>query len=271
MGDGTNTGNAAGGDKEKSDSSTLLLEISSLMQAHDTKKGDGDSNEMITSWFKTMVMKASSRQMTERTSCLGMQLTPKDIVAAEAAVSCLEIEFGAHTGGIQQPMSKKECIDVIGVVDSVVNQRLRHMAAAVGIMVPGDLSQAPRYLLYKQLVMKLYGTTGKVDDSAIPYDRSVTKDLPIRPMLPFCVDISMCPNIEKEKRKKVRRMHLKVVDFLCHRVGVVVMLVVLLHLRRMMLVLVVKVLVMKILEMIKRVQVKHQLVERLLLLNGTNI
>ena len=200
--DGTNTGNAAGGDKEKSDSSTLLLEISSLMQAHDTKKGDGDSNEMIPSWFKTMVMKASSRQMTERTSCLGMQLTPKDIVAAEAAVSCLEIEFGAHTGGIQQPMSKKECIDVIGVVDSVVNQRLRHMAAAVGIMVPGDLSQAPRYLLYKQLVMKLYGTTGKVDDSAIPYDRSVTKDLPIRPMLPFCVDISMCPNIEIEKRMK---------------------------------------------------------------------
>ena len=58
--DGTNTGNAAGGDKEKSDSSTLLLEISSLMQAHDTKKGDGDSNEMIPSWFKTMVMKAFS-------------------------------------------------------------------------------------------------------------------------------------------------------------------------------------------------------------------
>ena len=50
--------------------------------------------------------------------------------------------------------------------------------------------------------MKLYGTTGKVDDSAIPYDRSVTKDLPIRPMLPFCVDISMCPNIEIEKRMK---------------------------------------------------------------------
>ena len=48
---------------------------------------------------------------------------PTDVQAAEDAVSCLTNEFGSHLGGIQQPMSKDECTNVIGVVDSVVNQR----------------------------------------------------------------------------------------------------------------------------------------------------
>jgi hypothetical protein len=32
-----------------------------------------------------------------------------------------------------------------------------------------------RYDLYKRLGMRMYGTTGKVDDTQSPFDRSITK------------------------------------------------------------------------------------------------
>ena len=76
------------------------------------------------------------------------------------------------------------------------------MAAAVGQGVHGDLPMAPRYQLYKSLAMKIYGTNGNVDDSAAPFDHSMTRDLSIRPHLPFCVDISLCTSEETAQRMR---------------------------------------------------------------------
>lgn len=162
--------------------STMLLELESKIKKsksleHLKQTMEGDD---IPNWFKSLVTAGSTKSMTQRMSCLGMQLMPSDIQAAEDAVSCLDAEFGAKAGGIQQPMSKDECGEVIDTVNSVVGQRIRHMAAAIGTMVPATLELAPRYQLYKTLAMKIYGTTGEVDDSEAPYDHSVIRDLPVR-------------------------------------------------------------------------------------------
>jgi hypothetical protein len=50
--------------------------------------------------------------------------------------------------------------------------------------------------------MKIFGTTGKMDDSQSPYDRTVTRDLPIRSMLPFCVDVKLCSDTDTDDRMR---------------------------------------------------------------------
>lgn len=112
--------------------SMLLLELEAHIQKDNTKK---DSESEIPAWFKAMVTKSSSQLLTQRVSCLGQELMPPDIEAAEEAISCLTTEFGSKVGGVQQPMSKDECLDVIQAVDNVVNQRLRLMAASVGTSI----------------------------------------------------------------------------------------------------------------------------------------
>lgn len=90
------------------------------------------------------------------------------------------------------------------IVDSYIETRVKHMAAAVGHKVESDLPKPPQYQLYKELAMQVLGPTGKADggesDSKIPLDRSATKDMKIRPFLPFCVDISLCPSQKANNR-----------------------------------------------------------------------
>ena len=120
--DGSNTG-AATMLAELSSHSMASAKASSSMQSlmqNILQKAQGDD---IPEWFKSLVMKGATKKMTERASCLGMLLMPTDIQAAENAISCLDTEFGEHSGGIQQPMSKQECDGVVDVVNSVVEQR----------------------------------------------------------------------------------------------------------------------------------------------------
>jgi hypothetical protein len=115
--DGSNTG-AATMLAELVSQSTATSRMHSMQSFMEKAQSDD-----IPEWFKSLVMKGATKQMTERASCLGMLLMPSDIQAAEDTISCLDTEFGEHSGGIQQPMSKQECDGVVDVVNSVVKQR----------------------------------------------------------------------------------------------------------------------------------------------------
>ena len=115
-----------------------------------------------------------------------------------------QTEFGNIPGGIGQSMSRGECGNVVDTVESTIDTRIRRMAAVVGRQVDSNLPKPPRYQLYKELSTQVFGVTGKLDGdeggSQTPLDRSVTRDLRVRPFLPFCVDVSLCPSQQSNDR-----------------------------------------------------------------------